>query len=162
MFNYGTTGYRYNNWKVLGGLGPGDYSSHRTLFAGPDPADPSRVLVRKLVKADTNTWCLEESTITPRGESSPTVHTTLMRLGNNDIEEMVSEEEMQLRLLYRPMPSVVGFSLFSRAKQGGSTSNVTLVENTFEKAGSRWLEWFKDWQDRRSLAGYLRMRWTLN
>ena len=49
MFNTAGSARRFNNWKVLGGVTPGDYDSHRTMFAGPDPADPSRVLVRKLV-----------------------------------------------------------------------------------------------------------------
>ena len=49
MFNFGSGNYRYNNRKVLGGVTLGDYGTHRTIFAGPDPADKSRVLIRKLV-----------------------------------------------------------------------------------------------------------------
>ena len=49
MFNYGGKNYRYNNWKIIGGITVGDYSTHSTLFAGPDPSDSSRVLVRKIV-----------------------------------------------------------------------------------------------------------------
>ena len=65
----------------------GDYGSHRTLYAGPDPADYHRVLVRKLVQTSDKTWCFEESRITPSDMdgAQPTVHTTLHRLGNIDI-----------------------------------------------------------------------------
>ena len=49
MFNQSGTSRRFNNKKVIGGFVPGDYSSYKTLFAGPDPADRDRVLVRKLV-----------------------------------------------------------------------------------------------------------------
>ena len=49
MFNTGGSSRTYRNNKILGGILPGDFNSHRTMFAGPDPADPSRVLIRKLV-----------------------------------------------------------------------------------------------------------------
>ena len=49
MFNTTGASYRYSNWKILGGISLSDYDSHKTLFAGPDPADPNRVLIRKLV-----------------------------------------------------------------------------------------------------------------
>ena len=49
MFNSSGKNYRYSNKKVIGGIMMGDYGSHRTLYAGPDPADANRVLVRKLV-----------------------------------------------------------------------------------------------------------------
>ena len=49
MFNHSGKSYRFNNRKVIGGIAMGDYDSHRTLYAGPDPADHNRVLVRKLV-----------------------------------------------------------------------------------------------------------------
>ena len=49
MFNQSGSARRFNNSKIIGGIGPGDYNSHRTLFAGPDPADSNRVLIRKLV-----------------------------------------------------------------------------------------------------------------
>ena len=65
MFNYGGKNYRYNNWKIIGGITVGDYSTHSTLFAGPDPADPSRVLVRKIVQTSDNVYCFEESRISP-------------------------------------------------------------------------------------------------
>ena len=81
MFNYAGSSYRYSNKKILGGTTPGDYTTYKTLFAGPDPADPSRVIVRKLVQTNEKTWCFEEATITPSESGSPTVHTTMFRLG---------------------------------------------------------------------------------
>ena len=65
MFNSAGSSYRYNNNKILGGIMMGDYYSHRTMFAGPDPADPSRVLVTKLVQTSDKVWCLEEARISP-------------------------------------------------------------------------------------------------
>jgi hypothetical protein len=56
------------------------------LYAGQDPADPSRALVRKLVQVNKNTYCYEESTITP-GEGSPTIHTKLYRIKDFDLHE---------------------------------------------------------------------------
>ena len=88
MFNQCGTARRYNNNKILGGIGPGDYNSHKTLFAGPDPADKNRVLIRKLVQTSDNVWCFEEARITPSDKGgNPSVHTTLHRLGWFDINE---------------------------------------------------------------------------
>ena len=49
MYNQSGSSRKYNNYKILGGFLPGDYATHRTIFAGPDPADCNRVLIRKLV-----------------------------------------------------------------------------------------------------------------
>ena len=40
---------RYSNWKTLGGITPGDYDTHKTLYAGPDPSNNDRILIRKLI-----------------------------------------------------------------------------------------------------------------
>ena len=165
MFNSAGTAYRYNNKKVLGGSFMGDYSSHKTLFAGPDPADNNRVLVRKLVQTSDNVWCFEEARISPSEKEggTPSVHTTLHRLGWFNIHEPISEHELKLRLTYRAMPNVVGFSLFTRQYENGSTSSFSIVENTLlKKSGYRWVEWFRDLQDRRDISSYLRMRWAFN
>jgi hypothetical protein len=49
MFNYTNAYARFRNFKTLGGASLGDYETHQTLYAGVDPADPTRALVRKLV-----------------------------------------------------------------------------------------------------------------
>ena len=71
----------------------GDYDSHRTMFVGPDPSDKNRIIIRKLVQTSDKVWAFEEATVTPGGEEGvkPTVHTTLHRLGNVDINEKVDE-----------------------------------------------------------------------
>ena len=83
----------FSNWKVLGGVWPGDYGTHRTLFAGPDPADPNRVLIRKLVQTGNKTWAFEEARLTPSDVEGgqPIVHTTMHRLGWMDINEPLTE-----------------------------------------------------------------------
>ena len=77
----------FNNKKVLGGIFMGDYDTHRTLSAGPDPQDPSRVLIRKVVKVSDKTWCYEETSISPSTHEGgqPTVNTQLYRLGWFDL-----------------------------------------------------------------------------
>merc|ERR1712159_753508 len=112
----------------------GDYDTHRTLYAGPDPADHNRVLARKLVQTSGNTWCFEESRVTPSeiDGAQPTVHTTLHRLGNVDIKENIDTEENNFRLHFRPMPNVVGSSLFSRALSARS-GHFSIIEATVEK-----------------------------
>ena len=67
MFNFSAYPTRYRNTNVLGGYMSDDYGTHKTLYAGVDPADPSRALIRKLVQVNEHTYCYEETTITPNG-----------------------------------------------------------------------------------------------
>ena len=164
MFNVASTNARYNNWKTLGGCSPGDYQTYKTMFAGPDPAEPSRVLIRKIVQTSQNKWCFEETTVTPNADGgAPTVHTTLHRLGWFDINEELTEKELVHRLNYRPAPNIIGFSVFSRCWANSTRSSFNLSEATYNKQSTyRWQEWFKDQVDRRNIASYLWWRWTLN
>ena len=74
MFNYAGATPNFRTGAVLGGFVNGDFITHKTLYAGPDPADPTRALIRKLVQVNAHTYCFEETRITP-GENDPTVHT---------------------------------------------------------------------------------------
>ena len=146
MFNHSGKSYRFNNRKVIGGIAMGDYNSHRTLFAGPDPADSNRVLIRKLVQTSDNVWCFEESRVTPSEieNGQPTVHSTLHRLGGIDLNESLDETEYNFRLTFRSMPNVIGASLFSRALSGRS-GHFSIVEATMAKQSDyRWAEWVRD------------------
>ena len=148
----------------MAGVSPGDYTTHKTLFAGPDPADTNRVLVRKLVQTSDLVWAYEETRISAAANEgqSPSVHTTLHRLGQFNINEDLSEEELKLRLQYRAVPNVIGFSLFTRGYANGGSSSWSIVENSLTKSGGRWTEWLRDMQDRRDLSNYLYMRWMLH
>ena len=141
MFNYTNSTTPFNNYGVLGGYTYGDYESHKTLYAGVDPADPKRALIRKLVQVNTNTYCYEETRITP-GEKNPIVHTQLFRIRDFDLHEHLSPEELQIRGTFRPLPNVMGFSLFYKPLLQSGGSHFTIVENTLLKLGSgTWLEW---------------------
>lgn len=52
---------------------------------GPDPADPSRLLVKKLVQVSEKVYAYEEVTITKREGEKPAVHSKMMRLGDWDL-----------------------------------------------------------------------------
>ena len=58
----------YSNWKTLGGCFMGDYSTHKTLYAGPDPSNSDRIIVRKLIQTSNNVFAFEETRITPAEE----------------------------------------------------------------------------------------------
>ena len=60
------------------------------------------------------------------------------------------------------MPSVIGFSLFTRPWANSNKSSYTVVENSLNKPNMRWSEWWRDQQDRRDIASYLKLRWSLN
>ena len=154
-----------SNNKILGGCFFGDYNSHKTLFAGPDPADNSRVLIRKVVQTSDKTWCFEETRVSSSETEggNPTVHTTISRLGILDLNENISDNELRMKLIYRPNPNLLAFSLFSRAYEKGKTSSFTIVENSqIKQSAYRWQEWFKDQQDRRDISQYLWLRWNLH
>ena len=111
MFNSTGNTKRYKNYRVLGGYNYNEFITHKTLYAGVDPADPKRALIRKLVQVNNSTYCYEETRITP-GEKEPTVHTQLFRIKDFDLKEKLDPEEIQIRGAFRPLPNVMGFSLF--------------------------------------------------
>lgn len=162
MFNLTGGSAHFRNYTVLGGYMLGDYDTHLTLYAGADPADPRRALVRKIVQVNPTTYCYEETRITP-GEKDPIVHTQLYRIKDFDLHEKLDPEEIQIRGAFRPMPNVMGFSLFYRPllKIGGN--HFSIVENSlWKKAGGSWLEYYQDFRDRRDMSSYLKGRWFSN
>ena len=83
-------------------------------FSGPDPADPSRILIRKIVQCSEGTYGYEEVTVTKREGDKPSVHSKLVRLGDWDLNEEVSAQEHAIRVKHRPTPNVIAFSLYYR------------------------------------------------
>lgn len=130
---------------------------------GPDPADPQRVLVRKILELQDGKYAYEETTIAPNATSGvPTVHSTAYKIHQWDLKEDATVKEIQLRKMYRPMPNCVGFSLYYRNTESG-TNHLSIVENTLWKPSvGTWSQWWSDWNDRRDLSRYLRYRWMFN
>lgn len=133
------------------------------MLPGPDPADPNRILIRKIVQLREGSYAYEETTISKSSDkesSDPKVHTTLSKVGNGfDLQEHVTNEEAAFRLKFRPMPNVIGFSLYSRETKNG-LRHVSIVENSLEKSSAySWAEWWNDMKDRRDMSNYLKMRW---
>ena len=60
------------------------------LFAGPDPADPSRVLVKSIVQVGVGKYALEETRVR-QTENGPTVHSQCLRLKGLDLNEEVTQ-----------------------------------------------------------------------
>ena len=101
--------------------------------------------------------------MTPTESGTPTVHTTIFRLGQTNIEENIDQNERKIRLLYRPIPNVVSASLFFKAKERGIGYHQSIIEKFVAKnTQQRWLEYFKDLKDRRDVMSYLYMKWYLN
>lgn len=158
MFNFASSSPKYRNYKVLGNTAGNDVNGHKILYAGQDPADPSRALIRKIVQVSPTTFCYEETRITPT-ETTPQVHTQLYRIRGFNLDEEITAEEIQIRGAFRPLPNVLGFSLFSKKLASGS--HFSIVENAlWKKAPGTWIEWFQDIRDRRDMSAYLRSRWV--
>ena len=79
MLNHCQYSGSFANWKVLGGYF-NENTTHKTLYAGPDPAEPSRVLIRKLIRVSKKTYACEETRITRVEGKNPTVHSQFYRL----------------------------------------------------------------------------------
>ena len=93
MFNYTGSSNSFRNFGVLGGCTFADYETHKTIYAGVDPADPRRALIRKIVQVNKSTFCFEETRITP-GEKNPIVHTQLYRVKDFDMNVKLSPQEI--------------------------------------------------------------------
>ncbi len=102
----------FYNRRVLGGYSNADYDSHKILYAGPDPAEPGIVLIRKLLHISRETYAYEETRITRVEGNQPTVHTQVYRLKGFDLEEKLDAYEVLMRSAHRPIPNVLGFSIF--------------------------------------------------
>ena len=56
------------------------------IFLGPDPADPDRLLIRKVIEIREGNYAYEETTISKSTDTenpAPRVHTTMYKLGNS-------------------------------------------------------------------------------
>lgn len=83
-------------------------------FSGPDPADPERVLVRKIIELNDGKYAYEETTISPTASGVPSVHSTAYKVHMWDLKEHATKKEMNHRLAFRPMPNCIAFSLYYR------------------------------------------------
>ena len=107
-------------------------------MTGPDPADPQRVLLRKILELSDGKYAYEETTITPNPNAGvPSVHTTAYKIHQWDMKEECTQKEINTRLIYRPMPNCVGFSLYYRKTNSG-TNHLSIVENTLWKPSYSW------------------------
>lgn len=118
----------------------GPLDSTITLFAGPDPADSDRVLIRKLVQINLTTYAYEETRINRATESKkPSVHKTITKISGFNLKEYVSVEERQIRDQHRPLPNIIGFSLYFRPLKESMWNHFSIVENTLWKSnGQTW------------------------
>ena len=110
---------------------------------GPDPADSNRILVRKIIQLNENSYGYEETRITRQGEGKlPTVHSQVTKLSLFNLHEHVGKQEMTIRKMHRAIPHVVGFSLYFR-KTGFGPNHLSITENTLWKASQEsWAEWW--------------------
>ena len=161
MFNYSRSHASFKPRKVVGANSRVDFNTYRILYAGPDPADESRFLIKKVVQVAPHTYCYEESTVT-KTDTGPQVHQTLYKLGELDMREAVGIEERTLRQKFRPFSNFIGFSVFYKNLEGKKwKSHWTMVENFLQKPEEqRWADWYRDYRDRANIANYLYNRWV--
>lgn len=65
------------------------------MSTGLDPADPERLLIRKIVNHSDGQYAYEETRISKDPEHpQPRVHTVLSKLNDFDLQEHVSNREL--------------------------------------------------------------------
>ena len=80
---------------------------------GPDPSDPTKVLVRRVNQLSQKTWGLEEAQVSREpGQEVPTVHSTMHRLHLWDLDSPFEAREAVMKRAFYVPPGVVSFSLF--------------------------------------------------
>jgi hypothetical protein len=85
------------------------------MCVGPDPADPSRILIRKIVELNQGRWAYETITVTKvEGTKVPVVHSTMTLMEGFDLKELVSLQEQHVRRRFWAMPNLIGFSMYYR------------------------------------------------
>ena len=157
MFNYQkqTVSSGVSAKQLFGGYSMTDSNSYVTLFAGPDPADSDRMLVRKLVQIGIGSYAYEETRVNRKDGGS--VHTTLTKVHGFDLNEKVSNHELNIRGMHRAMPNVLAYSLYFRPSAG----HLSIVENSLWKtSGTTWSDWWRTVMDRRDMSAYLQRRWN--
>ena len=89
MFNYSKTTISsgVDGKQIFGGYSMTDHESYVTLYAGVDPADQDRMLVRKLVRLSQTSYAYEETRVN-RNDAS--VHTNLIKVHGFDLNEKMT------------------------------------------------------------------------
>lgn len=146
----------------------------------PDPADPSRLLIKRVNQVADGKWAYEEIRMGREDSKSvPTLHATMHRLHYWDLYSKFDPREESVKRIFRASPTVVSFSLFynqvgdhprnpalslTSMLFGGHGVQYTIVENILHKESQLgFREWFNDLQDKRDMSTYLRnrMRWAI-
>ena len=158
MFNLATTDRKdFKAGKVIGGVGMGDHHSYKILYAGPDPASNNRILIKKVFRANLNTYFYEDVRIDVVNKS---VHTKSHQL-IHDLKENLDNEELSIRLKHRGASNIHGFSLFWKPLQSGR-NHLSIIENSRWKVTNRWSELFNNYFIRRDGFNYIKSRWYAN
>ena len=132
----------------------GDSHSYRILYAGPDPASENRILIKKVFRANLNTYFYEDVRIDVVSKS---VHTKSHQL-MYDMKEYLDNEELSIRSKFRGFNNIHGFSLFWKPLQSGR-NHLSIIENSRWKESNTWTNLFNDYFIRRDGFNYIKSRW---
>ena len=66
----------------------------------------------------------------------------MYRLKGFDLNEKLDAFELTMRTAHRPLPNVLGFSVYVKHLPQANKEWFSLVENTLYKTGGTWFEWY--------------------
>ena len=123
-------------------------------FLGPDPADPNKILVKKVFRTNENSYFYEDVRLDVK---SKTAHSQAHIL-THDLKEELDEKELDIRRSYRKNYNIVGFSLFWKPLDAGK-NHLSIIELTNETPTETWSLWKNTWLAKRDAFHYLKSRW---
>ena len=107
---------------------------------------------------------MEESRISKPTEEGkqPEVHSHFYRIKGFDPKEIVDRKERQLRIIYRPIPEFISYSVFMKHLENGKYTT-SFIESYLHKSyrNPSWSIFFTDLRDRRDIASYVKSRFAL-
>ena len=123
-------------------------------FVGPDPADKSRILIKKVFSTNKHTYFYEDVRLDVKNK---TVHSKSHSLAY-DFKEHLDQNEIAIRTQYRKNIHVLGFSLYWRPLESGK-NHMSITEYNLYQPYSTWSKFFRTYFERRDAYKYIKSRW---
>ncbi len=98
----------------------------RILYAGVNPANPSTMVVHKVVELFRGKYFFEETIVNPSAKS---VHTTITSISQEKLHKVVPAKEKLHELEFYPNPQIIAATSYSRILENGKSFNNVLTKD---------------------------------
>ncbi len=98
----------------------------RILYAGVNPANPSTIVVHKVVELFRGKYFFEETIVNPLAKS---VHTTVTSVSKEKLHTVIPAKEKLHDLEFYPNPQIIAATSYSRILESGKSFNNVLTKD---------------------------------